>query len=534
MAEQLAAAWKCPPSAHDSTAPNTCGGTLPDEEIPDYILRMSVLMLSVSGCRGIVGESLSPEVIARFAGSYGTWLRRRAAGKPVRVILGRDGRAGSDMVRASAIGGLLGSGCSVVDIGVAMTPTTAVATDAYARGEYGDSSAAYTAGMVLTASHNPQQWNGLKCLLAEGGLHGSAACAPPATCANEIIELFRTAAPGALTVPWNQIGRLTEDDTVLDMHVSRVLAALEESGLTDDASTIGAGLRVAVDSVNGSGAEGARMMLEALGCDDVLLMGADSSGIFPHPPEPTLENLSAPGGLCDAVRESQCDAGFAQDPDADRLAIIDDTGAYIGEEYTLALGARAIVGESTPAGDDANVLVTNLSTSRMLEDIASGAGGSVLRTAVGEANVVEAMKARRSVLGGEGNGGVIWPRVAYVRDSLAAMALTLWLISPNGGGKGTKRPLSSLIKGMPSYAIEKRKVDLRSKDDARPAVDKLTKAYAAERVDLQDGCRVDFASKRAWLHVRASNTEPIMRLIAEAPDKQTAKDILDAAAKVIG
>lgn len=492
-------------------------------------------MLSVSGCRGIVGESLTPETIARFAGSYGTWLRRRAMGK-VRVVLGRDGRAGSEMVRAAAVSGLLASGCDVIDLGVAMTPTTAVATDAYARGELGGTRV-YTAGMVLTASHNPQQWNGLKCLLAEpesGGLHGSAACAPPATCANEIIELFRTAKPESLTVPWNQLGTLTTDSSAVEYHVTRVIDALETCGLTDDASTIGAGLKVAVDSVNGSGSRGALLMLEALGCDEALLMGSDSTGVFPHPPEPTLENLGVPGGLCDAVRNAGCDVGFAQDPDADRLAIIDETGRYIGEEYTLALGVRAVVHEITPRGDDAKTLVTNLSTSRMLEDVAAAiAGGKVVRTAVGEANVVETMKALRSIIGGEGNGGVIWPRVAYVRDSLAAMAITLWLMSPAGGGRGSKRPLSALVASIPSYAIEKRKVDLASKEDAKPAVAKLAKAYADKRVDLQDGCRVDFDDRRAWLHVRASNTEPIMRLIAEAPDSATAKAILDDAARVI-
>jgi phosphomannomutase len=170
----------------------------------------------------------------------------------------------------------------------------------------------------------------------------------------------------------------------------------------------------------------------------------------------------------------------------------------------------------------------------MLEDVAAMvANGRVERTPVGEANVVETMKSMRSMIGGEGNGGVIWPRVAYVRDSLAAMALTLWLISAQGGGKGTKRPLSTLIKDIPSYAIEKRKVDLLRKEDARPAVEALAKAYAKFPVDLRDGCRVEFPEKRAWLHVRASNTEPIMRLIAEAPDVATARAILDDAASII-
>jgi len=492
---------------------------------------MSVLMLSVSGCRGVVGESLTPETIARFAGSYGTWLRNRATGTRVRVILGRDGRAGSEMVRSAAVAGLAGAGCDVVDLGVAMTPTTAVMTDLYSRGERGEKGF-YSAGIILTASHNPQQWNGLKCLLAEGGELGSAACAPPATCANEIISLFRSGQPVA--VPWDKVGRCVSDPSALDIHIARVIAALEEFGLTADASTLGEGLKVAVDSVNGSGSAGARMLLEALGCDEVLLLNNDDSGIFPHPPEPTRENLSAPGGLCDAVRSAGCDVGFAQDPDADRLAIIDENGSYIGEEYTLALGARALLERAPNVGGSPHVVVTNLSTSRMLDDVAAHAGATVLRTPVGEANVVETMKARRSIVGGEGNGGVIWPRVAYVRDSLAAMALTLYLMSPNAAGKGRKRTLSGIIADMPAYAIEKRKVELLRREDSEPAITKIAAAYANERLDLQDGVRVDFAAKRAWLHVRPSNTEPIMRLIAEAPTIEVARAVLDDAASVIG
>lgn len=502
-----------------------------------YPVGMSILMLSVSGCRGVVGETLTPSVVARFAGSYGTWLVSRAKGKPVRVVVGRDGRAGSEMVAYAAVSGLLGAGCDVVDLGVAMTPTTAVMTDAYARGEFGDGGAGpgggvggevYTAGMVLTASHNPQQWNGLKCLLAEGGEHGSAACAPPATCANEIISLFQSDKPVGTT--WNMIGQAEKDERGVEVHVERVLDAMVEAGLTDDPSQIGVGFKVAVDSVNGSGIEGARMLLEALGCDEVLHLGSEPTGLFSHPPEPTAENLSAAGGLCDAVREAGCDIGFAQDPDADRLAMVDERGVYIGEEYTLALGARAVMMGKRAQGAQ-ETLVTNLSTSRMLEDVAASAAGGggavVVRTAVGEANVVETMKSKRSEVGGEGNGGVIWPRVAYVRDSLAAMALTLWLMKKEG------KKLSELVAQNQGYAIEKRKVDLSRREDALPAIQAIAKAYASERVDLQDGVRVDFDSKRAWLHVRASNTEPIMRLIAEAPDVATARGILDEAARVI-
>ncbi|MCK6477093.1 MAG: hypothetical protein L6Q35_09715 [Phycisphaerales bacterium] len=491
------------------------------------------LMLSVSGCRGIVGQSLTAEVAARFASAYASWLIERAGGKPVTVVLGRDGRAGGQVIHRAALAGLCGAGCDVVDLGVAMTPTTAVLTDAY-RAESPDS---FVAGMVLTASHNPQQWNGLKCLLAESGDHGSAACAPPAAFAAQIIERFESnAVRGA---EWHDVGEITDDDSAAEAHVDRVTAALEAAGLCSDASMLGAGLNIAVDSVNASGATGSHLFLEALGVEEILHLGAEDTGIFPHPPEPTLENLSTPGGLCDAVRENESDVGFAQDPDADRLAIVDERGRYIGEEYTLALSALALLEAMSRSGQPTkgHVLVTNLSTSRMLDDVAGRYGASVLRTAVGEANVVETMKARGALLGGEGNGGSIWPRVTYVRDSLAAMGLVLWLLSPAGAGNGRKRKLSEVISGIPTYAIRKQKTDLARREDARPAIERIAAAYKQNRVDLQDGAWVDFTTGpmagKAWLHIRASNTEPIMRLIAEAPTADEADRILTDAARVI-
>ena len=500
---------------------------------------MSTLMLSVSGCRGIVGETLTPEVIARFAGCFGGWLIDRAAGRPVTVVLGRDGRKGCEVVHAAATAGLLGAGVHVVDVGVAMTPTVATATDWHA----GNTPHGVVAGMVLTASHNPQQWNGLKCLLAEGGIHGSAACAPPAVCANEIIARFKASAPGLQR--WDRVGTLTTATESTQEHVDRLLDALEDAGLTADAGTIGEGLTCAIDCVNASGVEGSRLALEGLGVTEFLQLNADDSGLFPHPPEPTLENLSLPGGLCDAVREMGADVGFAQDPDADRLAIIDERGNYIGEEYTLALGALAVLeaekrgNRLVTSGPSQTTLVTNLSTSRMIDDIAQRYGARVLRTAVGEANVVEIMKKTNSVLGGEGNGGTIWPRVAYVRDSLASMALVLWLLGPNGFGNGSKITLSALLKTFPSYAIVKRKVDLTRKEDAVAATEKVSAGFSLQKqaIDRQDGVWVNFVTGpragKAWLHVRASNTEPIMRLIAEAPTPAEANAILDEAAALI-
>ncbi len=497
-------------------------------------------MLSVSGCRGVVGETLTPGVVARFAGAYASFLREHAGGERVSVVLGRDGRRGCEVVHNAAVAGLLAAGCDVTDLGVAMTPSVAVATDAQAR-----ESCRPTAGMVLTASHNPQQWNGLKCLLADsgaGGLHGAMACAPPAALAGKVIERFST---DAVTLErWDKVGVLSRREDATEVHVERVQDALIRSGVASLPSTIGHGLRAAVDCVNASASRTAPVLLRSLGCEEVVALNCEANGegagLFPHAPEPTQENLSGQGGLCDAVRERRCDVGFALDPDADRLALIDEHGMYVGEEYTLALSAMAILEAHKRhgcSGGEQLVLVTNLSTSRMLTDVAARYGARVLRTPVGEANVVEVMKRERAIAGGEGNGGTIWPRSCYVRDSLAAMGLVLWLMSPSGGGK--RRTLSELVASIPAYAIQKRKVDLARKEDAATAVEKVTREFTRQghHVDTSDGAWVDFRAGtlagRAWLHVRASNTEPIMRLIAEAPTRAMADGVLDEAGRVI-
>lgn len=468
------------------------------------------LMLGVSGCRGIVGASLTPDVAARYAGAFAAVLREIFGSGPIRVALARDGRAGCEFLHHAALSGLLAAGLEVVDLGVVMTPTAGIAVDR----------AGAAAGMILTASHNPQQWNGLKCLVRAAGIAPGLvdACAPDAALADRIIAKFKGGQP--LLVPWDKLGNRSLNEEATPAHVDLVVDALEQLDLVQAIEE--AAFSVVVDSVNGSGAEGALLLLERLGCSEILHLGGESTGLFPHTPEPTRENL---GELCLAVREAEGHVGFAQDPDADRLAIIDERGEYIGEEYTLALAAEAVL---SAGGFASPVLATNLSTSRMLEDVAAGHKGRVVRTAVGEANVTDAMKREKCVLGGEGNGGVIWPRVTFVRDSLSAMGLTLGLMAAR------KKKLSELVSAIPSYAIVKRKVDLASKDAAKPGLERLASHFAKERVDRQDGVRVDIDSKRAWLHVRASNTEPILRLIAEAPTAGEANVLLDEAAKVIG
>ena len=471
------------------------------------------LMLGVSGLRGIVGQSLTPEVALRYASAFGSWLREHAGGEPL-VVVGRDGRAGGEMIERLAIAGLQAVGVRVCSLGVATTPTVGVATDLMEA----------DGAMIVTASHNPQEWNGLKVLVRRAKAEGVDACAPSAHDAAAIVAAYQ--AGGSGFVPGDCIPSVWHEHEAPGTHVARVLNACEDLFGDDLWSIVGAsGLvrRVVVDAVNASAPEADSIFFAHAPTHCVMLYG-ETSGVFPHAPEPTAENLSQPGGLCDAVRGLGASVGFAQDPDADRLAIIDEQGCYICEEYTLALAAEAVLGALGSAARGQSVC-TNLSTSRMIDDVAARHGARVVRTAVGEANVVEAMRASGAVLGGEGNGGVIWPQVTFVRDSLSAMALVMGLVARSG------KTISQLVADMPRYAIVKRKADLKQRSDADPALAAIARAYAGQKVDLQDGVRVDFAD--SWVHVRASNTEPILRLIAEAPHEKAATELLDAVEKIV-
>lgn len=492
------------------------------------------LMLSVSGCRGIFGSTMTPETAARFGLAAANHLRaaRAVAGlntpgvRPL-VILGRDGRAGGESLARAAAAGLQAGGCDVIDVGVAMTPTVAVFADL--RGA--------DAGVIITASHNPQQWNGLKLVARRPGLGLGVvdACAPDKAAADKVIAAFasdpahaRPPQPGfspvRCDVPPTAIGTfqaasrgdegMNIPDEATFAHAEHLRRALAAIGVTDDRSHMG--VRCVVDSVNASGVAGSK---EFLGRRLVHHLGAGKSGLFPHTPEPLKENLTE---LASAVKSHKANVGFAQDPDADRLALIDERGEYIGEEYTLVLAAMAVLGAREARGEtnEGTILCTNLSTSRMLEDVAARFGAKVIRSSVGEANVVEAMKKHRAVMGGEGNGGVIWPEVTYIRDSLSGMALLIALMAR------TKKTVSRLVAEVPAYAIVKRKVDLPDLSVAKRACEAVAARFKSERLDLQDGARVDIDSDRAWVHVRASNTEPIMRLIAEAPTRDIAEKLL--------
>lgn len=433
------------------------------------------LMVGVSGVRGLVGQELTPVLVTEFAQAYGTLL---AGG---RVALGRDSRPSGEMYAAAAAAGLLAAGCQVFQLGIVMTPTIghAIRTGGYA------------GGLMITASHNPRPWNGVKFLDNQG-------LAPDSARATEIASIRSL---GQLRSATSGFHPIQSDTGAGQRHLDAVLACVEQ-----DMKPL-RGLRVVLDSINGAGCLYGPAILRALGCEVIHLNG-EPNGDFAHEPEPIAENLTQLG---EAVRQQGAAVGFAQDPDADRLAIVDEQGRYIGEEFTLALCAWSVLERRNGS------LAANLSTSRMIDDVAKRYGVAVVRTAVGEANVARGMQGANCVLGGEGNGGVIDPRICFVRDSLSAISLVLQLMATTG------KSLSQLVTALPAYAMIKQKFEC-PRERINVAVAKVANAFAGEKLNQSDGVRIDFA--QGWVHLRASNTEPIVRFIAEAANRADAERLI--------
>ncbi len=453
------------------------------------------LMISISGMRGLIGSSLTPAVAMRYAATFGQWLKSQNPGVP-HVVIGRDSRPSGQMIESAAVAGLLGVGCKVTSVGILTTPGVAIMTRHL--GAQG--------GIVITASHNPIIWNGLKFLRHDG-------VAPPAPQAQQIIDLYKSGDDLNL-VDVHGLQAFTQDATALDVHVQRTLAQVDVPLIRS------ARLKAVLDSVHGAGGPETAALLKELGVDVVHLY-AQPTGLFPHTPEPLKENLVE---LAQSVQAHQADVGFAQDPDADRLAIVDERGQYIGEEYSLALTTLHVLERLGPQAKGAKA-VANLSTSRMVDDIAQRFGATVLRSAVGEANVAAVMSEHKAVIGGEGNGGVILPQSSLIRDSLVGIALVLELLARR------KQKLSEIAAEIPAYAIVKDKMPVDQAIVARlkPV---LGSAFAQQKIDTQDGVRIDWPD--SWVHVRASNTEPILRLIAEARDEATARSLISQVRKALG
>jgi len=444
------------------------------------------LIISVSGMRGVVGEKLTPTVAAEYACAFGSFLKRTAADtdKTITVCIGRDTRGSGQMLTSAVVAGLTSLGIDTIDLGIVTTPGVGIMTRHMT----------CSGALVITASHNPGQYNGIKLLLSNGA-------APPPELSERIKKLYYD--KDFDFVGSYDSGQLRFAESTDDIHIARILP------IVDKEKVKAGNLKVVLDSVNGTGAQVTKKLLTELGCQ-VVAINDEPTGIFAHPPEPLAENL---GELCERVKQEKADIGFAQDPDADRLAIVDETGRYIGEEYTLALAAKSIL--STKIGP----VATNLSTSRMIDDIAGQFGVKVIRTAVGEANVAAAMLENNCLIGGEGNGGVIDLRIGPVRDSLVGIVLTLQLVSDTG------KTISELGDGIPGYYMIKEKFPA-NESQLQEILCAANKEFSnANNIDKTDGCRFDF--EEGWIHLRASNTEPVMRVIIEAKDRQAAEKYLD-------
>ena len=432
-------------------------------------------ILSISGLRGVVGNGLDPEYVTRFAAALGTMYEGGT------VVVSRDGRQTGVMVKQAVLAGLAATGCNVLDADIATTPTCGVLVKHHGA----------TGGVQITASHNPVEWNGLKPFSPRGSVFDAAL-------GRRLIDLLESGAFDYRA--WDGIGSIRSLDDPAGPHIERVLSLVDAEAIKRG------GFRVVLDCNHGSGAVATPRLLELLGCE-VTVLGGTPDGRFAHTPEPLEENLS---GLCEAVREQGADVGFAQDPDADRLAIVDETGRYIGEEMTLALCADYVLPQRP------GPFVVNGSTSRVNQDIAERHGCAFHRSHVGEANVVGKMDEVGATLGGEGNGGVIEPQVGYVRDSFVSMAYVLAGLTEKG------RTLSQWVAELPAYAIVKQKIACpREKVDAACAA--LKGAYEDAQAAEGDGLRLDWPDR--WVQVRASNTEPVLRVIAEAPDEAIARGL---------
>ncbi|HSK19782.1 MAG TPA: phosphoglucosamine mutase [Longimicrobiales bacterium] len=449
----------------------------------------SDLMVSVSGVRGRVGAGLTPEVVARFASAFGAWVRERSGKARPKVVLGRDSRTSGPMFSRIVAGALQSVGCDVVEIGVAPTPTALYTIRALGA----------DGAIVVTASHNPVEWNALK-LASSAGMFLDADEAPQMRAYVNDRPIERA--------EWNALGEVVRDEGAVQRHLEAVLGI----PYLDIPALKKRRFRVGLECINGAGSVLLPRLLEELGCE-VMGLNLEPTGRFAREPEPVAENL---GDLERLVRDNGLDIGLATDPDADRLSLVSDAGRAIGEDYTLALAAALVLRHRK------GPVVTNLSTSRVVQDVADAAGVELQRAPVGEINVARRMESAGAVVGGEGNGGVILPDVQLTRDAAVAAALVLQLLLEDG------RKVSEIVASQQGYTIVKDKLP-RDSGSLDAAYSVLEEQLGAPRSDRQDGLRLDWPQDRRWVHLRASGTEPILRIIAEAPSEEGARELVDRA-----
>lgn len=448
------------------------------------------LIKSISGIRGTiggnVGDNLTPIDAVKFAAAYGTWIKQQRNKEYYRVVAGRDARISGEMIQSLVMNTLVGMGIHVIDLGLSTTPTVEVAVPM----EHADG------GIILTASHNPKQWNALKLLNHKGEfLNGE-----------EGKKILDIAASNNMTfAEVDDLGKITKNDAYIDLHIDEVLAL----PLINKKAIEAANFKVVVDGVNSTGGIAIPLLLERLGVQAVKLY-CDPTGHFPHNPEPLKEHL---GDLAKAVVKEHADFGIVVDPDVDRLAFMDEKGEMFGEEYTLVACADYVLSKN-PGNT-----VSNMSSTRALRDVTEKHGGTYEASAVGEVNVVELMKKNNVVIGGEGNGGIIYPELHYGRDALVGVALFLSLLAEK------KLSVSALRATYPNYYMSKKKIELTPSLDVDAILKTMESNYSHEKLTTIDGVKIDFAE--SWVHLRKSNTEPIIRIYTEAQSQEAADYLAD-------
>jgi len=448
------------------------------------------LIKSISGIRGTIGgkveDNLTPIDAVKFAAAYGTWLKNQRLKDNYRVVVGRDARISGEMIQNLVMNTLVGMGIHVIDLGLSTTPTVEVAVPM----EHADG------GIILTASHNPKQWNALKLLNAKGeflnGIEGK-----------KILDIAESSDMTFAEV--DDLGKITKNEAYIDLHIDEVL----DLPLVNRKSIEAVKFKVVVDGVNSTGGIAIPLLLERLGVEAVKLY-CDPTGHFPHNPEPLKEHL---GDLANAVVKHHADFGIVVDPDVDRLAFMDETGDMFGEEYTLVACADYVLSK-TPGNT-----VSNMSSTRALRDVTLKHGGNYETSAVGEVNVVDLMKKNSAVIGGEGNGGIIYPESHYGRDALVGVALFLSLIAEK------KMKVSELRASYPNYFMSKKKIQLTPGLDVDSILKTMEANYSHENLTTIDGVKIDFTD--SWVHLRNSNTEPIIRIYTEAPSQVEADTLAD-------
>ncbi len=455
------------------------------------------LIKSISGIRGTIGgqtgDNLTPIDAVTFAAAYGQWIKQQRTKEHYRVVVGRDARISGPMIQELVMQTLVGLGIHVVDLGLSTTPTVEVAVPM----EHADG------GIILTASHNPKQWNALKLLNAKGEfLSGDDG--------KKILDIAETGAIDFSEV--DHLGKITKNQAYIDLHIDEVL----NLPLVNKKAIEAANFKVVVDGVNSTGGIAIPLLLERLGVHPVKLF-CEPNGHFPHNPEPLKEHLS---DLSAKVVSERADFGIVVDPDVDRLAFMDENGEMFGEEYTLVACADYVLG--TEPGNT----VSNMSSTRALRDITEKHGGHYEASAVGEVNVVELMKKNNAIIGGEGNGGIIYPALHYGRDALVGAALFLSLLAER------QMRVSELRKTYPAYFMSKNKIQLTPQLDVDAILNTMAHKYAQEKLTTIDGVKIDFAEN--WVHLRKSNTEPIIRIYTEAKSQAEADSLASRIMKEIG